>query len=73
MKLTELILGRFYPLLDCILDSVYKNRGSKTKAGRTMDRCKTLSQTLRVFASVRISRRKSIMATSQASEIAKQK
>jgi hypothetical protein len=26
MELTELILGRFYPLLDCILDRVYENR-----------------------------------------------
>jgi hypothetical protein len=26
MKLTELILVRFLPLLDCILDGMYENR-----------------------------------------------
>jgi hypothetical protein len=72
MKLTELILVRFLPLLDCILYSVYEKRFSRTKAGRTLDRCKTLNQTLRVFASVKIGRRKSIITTSIASEIAKQ-
>jgi hypothetical protein len=49
-----------------------KKRFSRTKAGCTLDRCKTLNQTLRVFASVKIGRRKSIITTSHASEIAKQ-
>ncbi len=37
-----------------------------------MNKCKTLNQTIRVFASVNIGQRKSIITTSHASEIAKQ-